>query len=174
MKNKFKVLPVILAFVIGFTFGTTVKFLYESTSFRPYTWPKNRYPIVVNCYGDDFNKLQFVRAVEYWALRGELIGFYEHEPSQSICENDWLEGFIILKKSEELKYHKTTLASTKRYTSLASMKGAVINYKPGAYNLNLINEHELGHALGFTHVEIEGHIMHPLYHKMGRNFWIPS
>ena len=34
-------------------------------------------------------------------------------------------------------------------------------------------EHELGHALGLGHVEVEGHIMHPMYMQIGRNFWIP-
>ena len=113
-----------------------------------------------------------VRAIEYWTLRGEIISKYVHEPSGNVCDHDWLEGYIIVRKETSTK-NPSTLASTKRYTSLARIKGAVIRYKPNTSNINLINEHELGHALGYTHVEIDGHIMHPLYHKMGRDFWIP-
>ena len=65
------------------------------------------------------------------------------------------------------------LAKTKRYTSFQKVKAAVITYRSGAHNLMWINEHELGHALGYAHYEEEGHIMHPLYHKMSGNFWIP-
>ena len=43
----------------------------------------------------------------------------------------------------------------------------------GGLLVDLLNEHELGHALGFAHIEEEGHIMHPIYGKMGKNFWIP-
>ena len=53
------------------------------------------------------------------------------------------------------------------------MKGAEIVYSPGSFELTLINEHELGHALGFTHIEIEGHIMYPIFEKMGKDFYIP-
>ena len=113
-----------------------------------------------------------IRAIEYWALRGERIGFYEHNPPDAVCNEVWIEGFIILRKSENLK--ASTLASTRRYTTFSEMRGAVIHYKPGSFNLRLINEHELGHALGYAHVEIVGHIMHPLYHKMGRDFVIPA
>tara|TARA_Y100000593_G_C4273440_1_gene318659 strand:+ start:151 stop:675 length:525 start_codon:yes stop_codon:yes gene_type:complete len=173
MNSYKKFILTILSFVVGFSFGVTFKVLYEATSYKPYEW-KNHNPVIVNCYGKDFSKLQMIRAIEYWTLRGQKIGFYEHNPPQSVCDNEWLEGFIILRKSESLKYSETTLASTRRFTTFSIMKGAVINYKPGSFNLNLINEHELGHALGFAHIEIEGHIMHPLYHKMGRDFWIPA
>jgi len=27
--------------------------------------------------------------------------------------------------------------------------------------------------MGLGHVEVVGHIMHPMYMQMGRNFWIP-
>ena len=33
--------------------------------------------------------------------------------------------------------------------------------------------HELGHAFGYTHVELEGHIMHPSFNMMSGKFWIP-
>ena len=160
--------------VLGFSIGTTVKIVYEASIFKPYEWPVNSPPIIINCYGEDFSAAQLTRAIDYWTIRGQHIGFYEHNPSSSICENEWLEGFIILRKSEALRKNDRTLANTKRYTSLTTMRGAVIHYTPGAQNLDLINEHELGHALGFSHVEQVGHIMHPLYHKMGRDFSVQS
>ena len=176
MKNNLhiRILALFLIFASGFGVGLGVKFVYEASRFKPYSWNVGAGPIIVNCYGKDFNKYLMTSAVEYWRIRGEKIGFYEHNPPASVCKHDWLKGFIILKKSQKLKMQSTVLANTRRYTSFDVMHGAVIQYKPGTQNLELINEHELGHALGYTHVDVEGHIMHPLYHKMGRDFWVPA
>ncbi len=169
MKNVKLLLFVLTSFALGFSLGIFIKITYEASTLKPFSWGEP--PKVINCYGKDFSKLQITRGISYWAIRGYPLGKYVHKPDPEICEQDWVEGMIILKKSNDLPLH--TLASTKRYTNLITVKGAVIHYKPGAFNLDLINEHELGHALGFTHLEVENHIMHPLYHKMGRDFWIP-
>ena len=171
--NWKNILAVIAAGLSGFMLGLSGKFIYESSTFRPYAWPQNKDPIIINCYGKDFNKYQMERAIEYWKIKGESIGAYIHNPGTVACKNKWLEGFIILKKSEDLRHDPVILANTRRYTSITTIRGAVIHYKPGTQNLNLINEHELGHALGFAHVDISGHVMHPLYHKMGRDYWVP-
>jgi len=158
--------------VAGFALGLGIKTVYESSTFRPYEW-KNP-PIIVNCYGDDFSEAQMVRAISYWTIRGQEIGFYEHNPPQSICESDdMVHGFIVLKKAKWWQLDGPALANTKRMTSGFRLVSAIITYRPGAQNLALLNEHELGHALGFAHVEEKGHIMHPIYGMMGEKFWVP-
>jgi len=159
-------------FVAGFMLGTGIKFLYETKSFKPYTWDGYT-PIILNCYGEEFSELQMVRAIEYWALKGHNIGFYEHNPPEAVCNDGDLWGMIILRKAKGVSLGQGTLASTTRGTTGLIIRSAEIYYQPGAFNLDLINEHELGHAFGYSHVEDEGHIMHPLYHKMGPAFWIP-
>lgn len=158
--------------VVGFMVGVGIKFVYESTTFRPYQWDSP--PIIANCYGEDFNELQMTRAIHYWTIRGESIAFYEHNPPDSICDSsEMIHGFIVLRKAKWYELAPETLGTTIRMTSQFSIKSAVITYRKGAQNLDLLNEHELGHALGFAHLEEEGHIMHPLYPKMGPGFWIP-
>ena len=166
----YKILYLFLIFFSGFGIGLGVKLAYESSTFKPYSWQKP--PSVVNCYGPEFSKLQIKRAMDYWRQRGFDIGLYVHKPPKEICDKVWTEGVIILRESDSLS--QNTLASTRRYSTFTVMRGAVISYQPGSFNLDLLNEHELGHALGFTHLEIENHIMHPRYDKMGRNFWIPG
>ena len=169
---KLKILPVLcLIFCIGFAGGIGIKIAYESSLSRPYSWGENDPPIVVNCYGEDFSQIQMIRAIDYWTIRGHNIGFYEHNPPSEICDNNHLWGFIMLRKGgidDEM-----TLALTTRRTSGTRIRSAVIQYSPGSQNLDLINEHELGHALGYSHVEIENHIMHPSYDKMGADFFVP-
>ena len=169
---KFKhIIFIFLSFVLGFFSGNAIKFLYEVTTFKPWGWKDN--PVVVNCYGDDFNEGQLVRGIDYWSVRGHNIAFYEMNPSKNICENEYLDGFIILRKAPPNKYDSELLAVTSRWTAGLYMEGAVIWFKPGTQNLELIIEHELGHAFGYGHVEIEDHLMHPEYEKMSGKFWIP-
>jgi len=161
----------IVSLATGFSMGVLIKFAWEASVFRPYSWEQA--PVLINCYGDEFSELQMIRAIDFWTMNGHRIAFYEHKPPKSVCKEKYLEGFIIIRKASSRELKDSTLASTKRYSSFDKMEGAVIVYKPGSHNLLWINEHELGHALGYSHVEIEGHIMHPLYHKMGGKFWIP-
>ena len=169
IKRKFILLC--LSFFTGFAIGVSIKNFYEVKTFKAYSW--NSPPVIANCYGEDFSELQMVRAIHFWTIRGHQIAFYEHDPPESICTtNKTIHGFIILRKAKRFELSGSTLAVTKRATSGLTMKSAEIIYKPGSQNLSLINEHELGHALGYNHLNEEGHIMHPLFNKMGSKFWI--
>ena len=160
------------ALVVGFSIGLGIKFVYETSTIKPYK--RDRPPIIANCYGDDFSEAQMVRAIHFWTIRGHQIGFYEHDPPESICKSEeMIHGFIILRKAGRFEMDVHTLANTKRMTSFFIIKAVEIRYKPGSHNLTLINEHELGHAFGYAHVDIEGHVMHPIFDKMGPKFWIP-
>ncbi len=170
MKNAKKAMLTLSSFVIGLLLGGNIKTCYELSSFKPYAWEE--VPRIANCYGPEFSKLQILRAIDYWTVRGYSFGKYIHNPPDDLCKREWTTGYVIIRKGMSLS--PDTLASTRRYSIFATMQGAVIRYQPGSYNLDLINEHELGHALGFTHLEIDNHIMHPRYDKMGRNFWIPA
>jgi len=164
-------LAIVVAGVVGLGFGCLLKVGWEWNYAKAYAW--ERPPVVVNCYGKDFSKSQMVRAIEYWGIRGEKIGMYEHNPPLSLCERDHTYGFIIIRKSNDNVLPPPTLAATKCWTSVLEIKAAVIRFLPGSFNLLWINEHELGHALGYSHVKVDNHIMHPLYDKMGPDFWIP-
>jgi hypothetical protein len=162
-----------LALLIGFSSGIGIKMGYEVTSFHPFSWPSNSDPIILNCYGDDFSELQLLRAIDFWAAKGHRIAYYEINPPDEVCEMESLTGFIILRKANVSHLDSATLASTTRTTTFATLIGATIAFNPGSQNLDLIIEHELGHAFGYGHVQIENHIMHPMYDRMGNRFWIP-
>ena len=165
-----KNLKLFLTLMFGFCLGLAIKRVYEANVFHAWSWPQP--PVILNCYGAPLPEIVVVRAINYWTMRGFPIAFYEMNPSKETCNNEYLEGFIMIKRDANLRNEKV-LGSTSRYTQVNWMKGAVIKLRPGTYNLDLLLEHELGHALGLGHVEVVGHIMHPMYMQMGRNFWIP-
>ena len=160
-------------FLVGFGGGVLIQIAYELNVTKAYEWPENNPPIILNCYGDDFSEMQLVRAIDYWTIRGHNIGFYEHNPPAKVCEQERLHGFIMLRKAKPNQLNDATLASTIKGTAGLKIVWAEIVFKPGSQNLDLINEHELGHAFGYGHVDKLGHIMHPEYGKMGRKFWVP-
>ena len=161
-----------IAFLSGFGTGGGMKFVYESTTFKQYDWERD--PIVANCYGEDFDEAKIRDAIYYWNVRGYRTHRYLHKPVKEICDAPgMITGFIILRKAKDTDLEEQTLASTKRRTTGLSITAAEVLYRSGAFKLDLLSEHELGHAFGFAHIEREGHVMHPMYNKMGKGFWIP-
>ena len=174
VKNNIIQTTLILAtcFIVGIVLGKNGLEYYESNTFKPWSWDSA--PVVINCYGKEFNQAYIARGVDYWITRGEEISFVESSYIPSACKPDSIDGFIILKKASRGQLKDSTLAQTERRTSvMKGMISATIYFQPGAYKLDYIIEHELGHAFGYTHVDIEGHIMHPSFNMMSNKFWIP-
>ena len=161
----------LLSLILGFVVGLNIKFVYESNVFHAYKWGDP--PVILNCYGATLPEAVVVRAIDYWTLRGFPISFYVMKPSKETCEKAYIEGFIMIKR-DELPNDINVLAKTARHTRFTWIVAGVVKLKPGTYNLNLLLEHEIGHALGLGHVAIKGHIMHPMYMSMGTKFWIPK
>ena len=83
------------------------------------------------------------------------------------------EELIIKVKSYNKFLNPETLAITQRYTNFYRIDSADIMMRVGSQNLDLLLEHEIGHALGYGHVDSPNHIMNPKYEKIGEKFWIP-
>lgn len=165
-KNLYLLLSLIFGLVAGFCFKRT----YSQNVFHAFVW--HNPPIVLNCYGNVLPESVVVRAIDYWAMRGFPIESYDMVPTEKACEQDYIPGFIIIKRDRFLK-EPDILGQTERRTKMIWMRSAVIKLRPGSYKLDLLLEHELGHALGMGHVEIEGHVMHPMYMQLGPGFWFP-
>lgn len=170
LRRMKKAWPLTAALFLGFLIGLTIKNVYNLTARQPHQW-KDR-PVIVNCTGEDIKESTIKRAVDFWHEKGEEIYFYEYNFIESICKDvKLIDGFIIITTSKNAKNSDLTLATTKRSARLGVIQSAIIEFKPGTHNFILLLEHELGHAFGYTHRKIPGHIMHPYYDMMGDKFW---
>ena len=65
---------------VGILVGTGLVIQYENSTIQPWQWKDP--PIIINCYGDDFNELYVVRGVDYWTMRGHQFAFIEQNPEK--------------------------------------------------------------------------------------------
>lgn len=170
---KFKnLLKLLTSMVTGLTIGMCTSYTHYSNSYRPYKWSSS--PIIANCYGEDISESKIQSAVDFWQDYGNEVAFILMDPPGSVCNHDFLDGFIIIKKAPRGKLAASTLARTETKISMLRIKAAVIYFKPGTYNLAWLTQHELGHALGYKHVEEPGNVMHPIVEFQGGKYWIPD
>ena len=168
--NKVKLVFLLLfSSLVGFSLGNFIIRTYDSRAFHPWEWKQP--PVIINCYGEDLHELYIVHAVHYWTMLGEKFAFIEQNPSDKVCKNDYIHGFIMIKRKD---LNHNVLGSTVRMVKMGNIVGAVIYFDAGTFKITNVFEHELGHALGYNHVELDGHIMHPLWDKMTDKFWIPE
>ena len=163
-------LKILLAFLIGLTVGTIAIYTHHTSSSRPYQWLSP--PIIVNCYGKDLNESKIKSSFGFWQEHGDTYEFILTDPPESLCQNDSLRGFVLIKKRKDLSGE--ALAKTKVTVEYMKIRAATIYLEPGTYNIQWLLEHEAGHAFGYKHIEAVGNIMHPFIEFQGGKYWVPD
>ncbi len=128
-------------------------------------------PSIVNCITpEDMDVQVFDDAVKFWEGHGHSFLFKENY-SGDICDSPLPHGFIIIKISYDLSYY--TLGKTSRVFEKDSyvMAGSIIHLNYAHVHDTLVLTHEIGHALGYMHVDEVGHIMNPLRPNAGFYFY---
>jgi hypothetical protein len=161
----------LLAFVIGFIVGYGTKKYYYSSKFLVGKWEQD--PIVVICPSSRVNVYRVMDAIDWWKDKGYNINNYHYDIDNTICSKGrFIQGVIFIRDKKEIG--ENILAETSRFMMIFEIVSAEINFPDSNRYLPRLLEHELGHALGFGHVEEQGHIMHPILEMTGENFWIPE
>ena len=130
-------------------------------------------PTIVVCY-KDFPVHKLYVAIDFWQIRGQKIeGIIPDAPS-GICNVDHIPDTIIIRRAPRGKLKLGQLAVTERRSDIQNnMISSVIWFDHQRLNEPWLIEHEVGHGLGFAHVNKRNHVMNPWAPNMGPEFWIP-
>ena len=171
-KNSYlkKIAILLSILIIGILIGANIKIFLEKKFLKVYKWKSP--PVIANCYSENINEENLQKAINFWRSKGESISGYIMNPSEDICESKFPSGFIIIRGKKDFGDYET-LGSTFKFTLGLNIVYSVIYLRNKSDNLDLLLEHEIGHALGYTHTDYVGHIMNPEYNNMGKKFWIP-
>ena len=161
-----------MAFIFGFSLGYLFKLNLEAGSFVVARWEKE--PIVVICPDSKVSAYRVNLAVEWWGIRGYKISTYHFDDDNKICSlGRFVEGIVFIRATDQ-ELSQGLYAVTTRKNYLEKMLAATITLPNENRNMHRLLEHEIGHALGLGHVEVDGHIMHPILERGGERFWIPD
>lgn len=168
---SFKKALLLFAFVIGFFIGFGIKLLYYDNNFVVAQWKQD--PFIVICPSSKVDAYRVSLAVQWWENKGYSIAGYHFDEDAVVCsQGRFVEGIIFIRDKRHIE--PEIYAETSRFSVAFEVKSAEINLPNKNRFLSNLLEHELGHALGFSHVEAEGHIMNPILERTGEKFWIPD
>ena len=129
---------------------------------KPYRWLTD--PPVVVCKDSMVTEKQIRDAMAYWTERGHYFGkLLFHKNPDSVCSKDIPAGYIVVRPATSsvlYEMERDTLAETRFNTKSGGghflYAKIFMVYPPKERVL----EHEFGHALGYQHYNIRGHLMH--------------
>jgi hypothetical protein len=160
----------ILAFLL-FLMALMLKPANANEKQEHFKW--NKRPTIVMCYRDFPMHLLF-RAVEFWGTRGHKFDDVILTSPVGICAPDYVPDTIIIRRAPKGKLKGGQIGVTQRVSDGdGNMIASVIWFDHYKLNEPYIIEHELGHGLGYAHVNHKNHVMNPWSNNMGPEFWIP-
>jgi hypothetical protein len=123
-------------------------------------------PRIRICISTGVSLSRATQATRYWEGAGYRFGAITSDPFSTCMNPHAGEILITLPESGFSNHH---MASTRLYTD--SKTGDIVKVKihilPKHARKERVLEHEIGHALGWTHYRQRYHIMHPTWHMGG-------
>ena len=164
-------LVILLAGLVGFGLAFFIRMNIESSKFVLAAWEKD--PVLIICPDSHVTSYRVALAIEWWGIRGQDFAYYHFDEDNKICSKGlFITGVVFIRGEGELL--PDTYAVTTRLAVAGKMKAVSITLPNENKYMPRLLEHELGHALGFTHIEEPGHMMHPIHEFGGEKFYIPD
>jgi len=147
--------------------GMHVSDYTEVARSRSHKWEMN--PGITVCGASGVNSFRMSKAKAYWERLGYKFDYTRYDGSISCGVPRY--GEIIVTLPDQGFNFSDTLASTRITVSNKTKEivKAKIFIFPKSANKERVLEHELGHALGWPHINQPYHIMHADWHTGGHN-----
>jgi hypothetical protein len=128
-------------------------------------------PPVRLCKDSGVTSSRLRRAINYWEKLGYTFGTVIVEENMLTCAQGGFNGeiTILLVTSEVPMGDKIALTRNYKYTATKEVVKSQIYINHRAAERELILEHEIGHALGWSHFNSPYHIMNSLYPNAGHS-----
>tara|TARA_Y100000310_G_scaffold100203_1_gene98069 strand:- start:3260 stop:3802 length:543 start_codon:yes stop_codon:yes gene_type:complete len=117
-------------------------------------------PVVELCDGDLVDVDSLNSAIRWWSDLGYVFGRVDTNPPKESCESGNVGGKIIIQRTPGPLPQTRFLVDDDGYVRWAKV------LLPGKIDSRIL-EHELGHALGWTHSSKKGHMMNGKYNFGG-------
>jgi hypothetical protein len=121
-------------------------------------------PTIILCENVPYKKSRVEKAARFWKNLGYEIFDVISSSSFKNCvdaETKYIKGSIIIKlRGQDFDESKYALTTTYRITETSEIVGVVIQVQNFAKEIDWVLEHELGHAFGWKHHNLKGHLMH--------------
>ena len=124
-------------------------------------------PTVRICSNTPISEHRVEEALDFWRALGYEFGTVIYSDETDWCYGSTYFGSIVIMPNQS-PFNGQTLAQTQRVAYNELVVGARIEIRADSYDRPLLLEHELGHALGWPHYNVEGHIMHKALNKCGK------
>ena len=168
---KRNILIILLSGLTGFLLGYCCRIAWEQNKFILAGWDED--PIVIVCPDSRVTPYRVHLAVEWWGIRGHEFSYIHWDNNNNLCsKGTFMKGMVFIRGEGELL--PDTYAMTTRLALAGKMQSASITLPNKHRYMPRLLEHELGHALGFTHILEVGHMMHPIHEYGGEKFYIPD
>ncbi len=134
-------------------------------------WSKNRIPDVILC-----DNLLTVREanknLDFWRRLGYQFGEVRTGDTYGDCmHSETMRGSIRISLPDSDQFHllhdRLAVTHTTKFKYTGEIISVDIIIHEFAVDKKLTLEHEIGHALGWDHIRVEGHIMHPEWKHLG-------